>query len=537
MKIEDKKLIKAAIYCRVSTRSQGDSGLSLSHQLDRCRQYCGAQGWNVVFEFSDVASAKDLDRPELQKLLVEANNGLFDVMVSLKLDRVSRVPRNFYTLFEKLSKLDVDLVSVEDKIDTTSAAGRMLLGIMLQFAAFEREVGIERTNAAMREIANKGLPGGGVTPLGYTRIKKENEIDEEGAKIIKRIYEEYIIGKSPSKIVNDLNAEGFRNKKHFHDDGTFFCGGKEFTMKILHQIITNPLYKGVLYFNGEFLQGKHDAIIEPVQWEKAQERVALNSNKKNLGNSKRDQHLLNGLMTCGDCGDIFSPSGGTSKSGRVHYYYKCRSKIHKNRKQSCNNGSLKARDLEDIVIDLIKKIATTDTFYGKVKSAIERSNSSEKIKDIKEKIQRTYGEESGVVKRQDNLIELISHGQIAKIKLINTTLSKLEKQKLSIVEYRESQKRELEQLTSSPNSPEMLRNLYKEFNGMWESLTQSDRIDIIKLLINDVKIDTPIGSQKGAITVTLYQKPLITSIKDITKGSRLLTIWLRRRDLNSRPGD
>ena len=98
-------------------------------------------------------------------------------------------------------------------------------------------------------------------------------------------------------------------------------------------------------------------------------------------------------------------------------------------------------------------------------------------------------------------------------------------------------KEELATKKSNPPNPLKLKQLYQEFDEMWDSLSQSERRDITKLLVNEVVVNTPKGSKKGIVTVTLYHEPLITSIKEITKGSRLLTVQLRRRDLNSRPGD
>ena len=540
VKLKQKKEVttkKAVIYCRVSTRNQGESGLSLDHQLNRCRSYCEAQDWQIVKEYSDVASAKDLERPEMQRLLLSANKNEFDVVVSLKLDRLSRVPRDFYNLFEDLGEIDVGLAVVEDNIDTTTAVGRMLVGILLQFAAFEREIGIERTQAAMDQIASEGRPGGGVPPLGYDRVDKHFEINHKEAKIIKRIYREYLLGMSPAEIARRLNSDGLRTKTHLKKDGSFRSGGRPFDMKILHTHITNPLYKGIIFHSGHNFQGKHEPIVSSDKWDQAQLIVQRNAKKKNLGNSVRDQHLLNGLMTCGICGDILSPHGGTGKSKIVYHYYQCMSAKSTSRRNECDNAPFRTIHLEGIIIDLIKKIATSDDFFKATEKAIETSFEQNVINKLRDDIQRTAGEESEIARRQKNLAKLISEGQVDSNGTITQELDELDTMRSTLADRRATLKEELSTKNSNPPDPIKLRQLYQEFEEMWDSLNQSERRDITKLLVNEVVVNTPKGSKKGVVTVTLYHEPLITSIKEITKGSRLLTVQLRRRDLNSQPSD
>ncbi len=157
----------AAIYCRVSTKEQGESGLSLEHQEQRCKSYCDAKGWKIYETFIEVASAGNMERPKLQQLFNDGNNGKFNVLVAWRLDRISRVPKDYYYIIEEFDKLNIDIAMVEGNIDTTRAEGRMLLGILLQFASFERELGKERTSAGMEQKAIRGEFLGGPPILGY----------------------------------------------------------------------------------------------------------------------------------------------------------------------------------------------------------------------------------------------------------------------------------------------------------------------------------------------------------------------------------
>ena len=112
-------------------------------------------------------------------MIKAAKDDEIDLVVALKLDRISRVPRDFYNLIEELELYGKGIVVVEEQWDTTTPVGRMLVGILIQFAAFEREIGIERTNAATKQRALDGKPGGGVAPLGYDRVNKEFHINSK----------------------------------------------------------------------------------------------------------------------------------------------------------------------------------------------------------------------------------------------------------------------------------------------------------------------------------------------------------------------
>jgi len=312
-KVENPPKERVAIYCRVSTRNQGESGLSLENQRIRCTKYCEDHDYEIAKIYIDVASAKDMDRPEMDKLRASARDNEFEIMMALKLDRISRVPRDFYNLIEEMNTLDKGVIVVEDHWETTTPAGRMMAGMLIQFAAFEREIGVERTKSAGRQRASEGKPGGGKPPIGYDRKDKLFIINKPEAKIVKRIYDEYVMGIGPAKIAAGLNREGFRTKTHYKTDGKFWLGNKEFTQKHIHNYITNPLYKGVIFHSGENFQGIHEAIVSKELWESAQNIVKFNSQSKNLGNSIRDQHILAGLVKCEICGDLISAYGGTGK--------------------------------------------------------------------------------------------------------------------------------------------------------------------------------------------------------------------------------
>ena len=536
-KVENPPKERVAIYCRVSTRNQGESGLSLENQRIRCTKYCEDHDYEIAKIYIDVASAKDMDRPEMDKLRASARDNEFEIMMALKLDRISRVPRDFYNLIEEMNTLDKGVIVVEDHWETTTPAGRMMAGMLIQFAAFEREIGVERTKSAGRQRASEGKPGGGKPPIGYDRKDKLFIINKPEAKIVKRIYDEYVMGIGPAKIAAGLNREGFRTKTHYKADGKFWLGNKEFTQKHIHNYITNPLYKGVIFHSGENFQGIHEAIVSKELWESAQNIVKFNSQSKNLGNSIRDQHILAGLVKCEICGDLISAYGGTGKQKKVYHYYHCLSARSKSGRNECNNTAIRTEHLESIVADVIRQIAVSDNFFGSVDEELDKKIGKEDLKEIESSIARTSAEMQKTQTEIKNLVKVLAQNKIKDIAPIQDELNLLQKQLTELTSYRSKLGNDLQRKSLSTESKDELLHLYQEFDDIWDSLTRTEQGDVIKLLVEEILLNNPKNEDKGSITLYLYNKPPVNSLSEITGGSHVYSLLLRRRDLNSQPSD
>ena len=528
---------RAGIYCRVSTRGQGESGISLQNQERRCRKYCESQDYVVVDTFIDVASAKDLKRPEMQKLRNAARSNEIDVIIALKLDRISRVPRDFYNLIEELNALNKGVVVVDDQWDTTTPVGRMLVGILIQFAAFEREIGAERTKAAARQRAISGLPGGGVPPLGYDRIEKEFHINDQEAPVVRRIFDEYLSGIGPLRVAQGLNEDGFRTKKHYSEDGSFRNGGKNFNEKHIHTYITNCIYCGKIHFNGEMFPAIHEPIVTIETWEDAQKIVRANRDKKNLGSSIRDQHVLAGLITCGICGDIISATGGTGKTGKVYHYYQCLSSRSPGKRKTCNCRPIRTEYLEMAVVAMIKELASTKDFLASIEKEFITTLAEEGLDKLKQDLQTTSNSIIDLESKIKNLVEILAKGTLDDSTPIEQELDSLIKLKRERSSYRDQIKQELLLKESPTPNTDALLSLYQEFSELWDNFTRAEQRNVLNLLIDGIEINYPKGSDKGEIILYLYHEPPVKSLHEITEGSHLFSVLLRRRDLNSRPGD
>ena len=143
--------MKAAIYARVSTLDQEPE-----NQLQELRRYVAARGWTAV-EYVDkgVSGAKDR-RPALDQMLADAKRRRFDVLVCWRLDRLGRNLKHLITLLDELQTLGVGVVSLNEGIDATTAAGRLQMAVLAAIAAFERDRIVERVKAGLQRARSQG---------------------------------------------------------------------------------------------------------------------------------------------------------------------------------------------------------------------------------------------------------------------------------------------------------------------------------------------------------------------------------------------
>ena len=184
-----------AIYTRVSTENQAEKEFSsCSAQEEKIRAFIKSQeNWKVYKVYSDAGfSGAILNRPALQELLDDIKQKKIDIVLVYKIDRLTRSPKDFYQLIEIFEKYNVSFISITERFDTSTPAGRLLRNIMLTFAQFERELASERTKDKMIERAKKGMWNGGIVPYGYSKENKKLVINPKEAEIVKLIFEMYI---------------------------------------------------------------------------------------------------------------------------------------------------------------------------------------------------------------------------------------------------------------------------------------------------------------------------------------------------------
>jgi DNA invertase Pin-like site-specific DNA recombinase len=208
--------------CAVYTRKSTDEGLdmafnSLDAQREACEAYVASQrgeGWVLVADRYDDGghSGGSLERPALKRLLADIQSGKVDCVVVYKIDRLTRALMDFSKLVDLFDRHGVTFVSVTQSFNTTSSMGRLTLNILLSFAQFERELGSERVRDKIAASKRRGLWTGGVVPLGYKAVNRQLIIEPAEAAIVQRIFQRFVILRSITKVLRELDADGIRQR-------------------------------------------------------------------------------------------------------------------------------------------------------------------------------------------------------------------------------------------------------------------------------------------------------------------------------------
>ena len=336
-----------AIYTRVSTDTQAEKDFSSCEaQEEKIRAFIKSQNnWKVFKVYSDAGfTGANLNRPALQELLEDIKQGGINIVLVYKIDRLTRSPRDFYQLIEIFDRYKVDFISITERFDTSTPAGRLLRNIMLTFAQFERELASERTKDKMLERAKKGLWNGGLVSYGYKKENKKLVINPKEAEIVRFIYESYITKGSLAIVYKELKEKGIKNRQ-----------GKFFTKSHLENILRNIVYIGKIKYSGKVYEGIHEPLISEEVFNLAQQIHKEKIRKLRL----YKEFLFGGLIICNECGSRMTSSfTNKRKEGRLkrYYYYRCTSTTKKDW-NACSTRQVSAERLENFIFDNLERIS------------------------------------------------------------------------------------------------------------------------------------------------------------------------------------
>lgn len=320
------------IYTRCSTdeQAQGDY-TTLDAQAHHCKNMLDAFGYDLA-EFGkkgiindDGYSAKDLNRPGIQSILQSINNKReFDGIIFFRLDRLTRNTRDLYSMIDLFKQHDVDFISVRENLDSSTAIGRVVIGILGILSAFERELTGERVKASAIARARQGFRVGGTTPIGYKLINdgaqlpngkqpKKVVIDENLAPHIQMIWKMAANNNSLSEIGQALIRRRIKTKhKHY------------WRRQSVALIIKNPFYKGYIKYSGEIHRGKHEPIIDERTWDKANAVLSAKLPGRRIKYAIEGYaFLLGGLIKCGVCGSHLVSVHSAGRDKKRFFYYEC----------------------------------------------------------------------------------------------------------------------------------------------------------------------------------------------------------------------
>jgi DNA invertase Pin-like site-specific DNA recombinase len=358
------------LRCAIYTRKSSEEGLeqefnSLHAQREACEAYIASQkseGWALVRDqYGDGGiSGGTLERPGLKQLLADIEDGLVDVVVVYKIDRLSRSLMDFSKLVEVFDRNGVTFVSVTQSFNTTTSMGRLTLNILLSFAQFEREVTAERIRDKVKASRMKGIWMGGYVPLGYDVRDRKLVVNEQDAGSVRRIFDRFVEVGSATVLARELRREGFRSKQ-----GTLIDKG------YLYRLLNNRVYRGEALHKSTAYPGEHDAIIDADLWDRVH-AILQESPRKRANNSRaQTPALLKGLIF-GENGASMTPTS-TKKGARLYRYYVSMDVI-RNRETGEETAPMRlaAGMVEDAVVTEVRRILQTPEVVTQVLAALKR---------------------------------------------------------------------------------------------------------------------------------------------------------------------
>lgn len=461
----DEKIKSAGIYIRVSTFDQAREGFSLREQEERLKEFCKFKRYNIYKVYQDAGiSAKNDKRPAYQEMIEDVKKGNINVIVALKLDRLTRSVYDIEKLMKFVNDYECDVDCMVDESNTTTSNGRMVMRIMTSVSQNEIEKCSERTKFGMAgAIKNGHIPNR--TGLGFKRENKKLVPDPLTKDIIVRIFDLYLEGKSHQAIANIYNKEKVLGKTNWYDS-------------TIQKILSNELYKGD-YVNGK--RTKHptyyENVIEPIvskeKWESCQYQKLRNARHY----ERTATYLFTNKLKCSKCGNFLGGHATTKTNGKKYYYYKC------NTCKTYFNEIDIEKELKAFMLELAKQDDLINNYYTPfIKSKLE-----DKTEDYKKGIKE-------LDKQLDRIKTAYIKG-VVKLEDFDKEIKHIEYQK-SDLEKRQKEQKQYENLSFTLNDLLIIQDIQEiEFYtnpdvlNNWSNKSKEDKQKIIGKYIDNITIE------------------------------------------------
>ena len=426
--------IKCYTYIRVSTEMQVD-GYSLDAQRDRLKKYADYQGIEIVREYCDAGkSGKSITgRPEFTNMVNDIVSQRDDISYVLvfKLSRFGRNAADVLNSLQKIQDYGVNLICVEDGIDSSKESGKLTITVLSAVAEIERDNILVQTMEGRKQKAREGKWNGGIAPYGYQLDSRKAmlTVDEDEAKIVKKIFNLYAYSDMGIATISDyLNNNGFiKNKNREFETVTF-------NPVYVRRILDNPVYLGKIAYgrfttqkvkgtrdefkrvrSKDYLEcdGLHPAIIDEDTWRAVRVKREETSIRWVKTYSLDHEHLLTGLIECPCCGKrirgmtnrYISKKTGKNKDT---FFYRCNNRgVLKNGDRCTFKKSLPEKKIDnevaDILLDIIHDDKLNECIIKKLKEKTDTSYLKEERERLKENLKLVEANKDKLLEQIDRL--------------------------------------------------------------------------------------------------------------------------------------
>lgn len=505
---------KCYIYTRVSTAAQTE-GFSLEAQQERLYEYAEYRDLEIAGDYCDAGkSGKSIKgRPEFQRMMddiISQKDNISYVLV-FKLSRFGRNAADVLKSMQLLTDYGVDLVSVDDAIDSSTQGGRLTLTILSAVAEIERENITDQFMAGRLQKIRDGKWSGGSVPYGYRSVDRELTTDPYEAKIVRKIFDLYMQeDMGATSVAVTLNDEGYLRKENGGADQ------RPFTYDFIVNVLDNPLYCGKLVFgrrtnkkgpDGKLLkpdpkhavmaQGIHETILTEEEWNAVQEkRERLSKNNYELDDPERIS-LLSGLVRCPMCGSgmihtknkrINRNHGGYYKT--IHYYA-CNNSRKSNGRTCSFRHTYNQEKIDSSVFEIIQRLTTLPEYKKAVTANLQNQATVEQLEErLKQERKELRKEELNNRKLGEHLdaLDIMADGYettyeqiLAEIDEGYDKIEEIERKIRSIM-------RKLESLKQGFKASENIERMLDHFTKLYEHMSCQERREMYRLFIDHIEV-------------------------------------------------
>jgi len=540
-------------------------GYSLEGQKNGLKRFADREEMIIVDIYEDAGkSGKSIEgRPAFKKMLSDIESGLeIEYILVYKLSRFGRNAADILNSLEFIQSYGINLICIEEGIDSSQASGKLLISVLSAVAEIERENIIEQTMNGRREKARQGGWNGGFAPYGYKLENNKLLIAEDEAEAIRLIYEKFTTSDiGYGGIAKELNLQGIKKKARQNGKLTLWSG------KLVKDILDNPVYCGKLSYGrrirekvkgtkneyqqkrvNDFIlvEGQHDGIVSEETWEKARAKRIKTGIEQPSKIGRDRAHLLTGILKCPSCGKPMytNKHAWTNKDGtyREVYYYECSCKRMQRGHQCDYNLTLRKDMIEPPVIEAIKQLVKSKDFAKEIKSKIgmqiDTARIDKEIANYEQKLNEVEVNKRRLESDIDTLPPDIRHRE----RKLNDMNKRLDSLYDIIYEIEEK----IEDAKARKRSVEMqsitLDNVYKillNFNKIYDKLTDIEQKALITSFIKEIEIYRQDQEPDRLLKAISFKFPVFYEGKEVNKilwekGNTVETcVLLSRRDINT----
>ena len=423
-----KKQRKCYLYTRVSTSMQVE-GYSLDAQKDKLRKYAAYEEMVVAGEYSDEGfSGKNIQgRPEFQRMLHDIQcekDGVSYVLV-FKLSRFGRNAADVLSSLQLMQDFGVNLICVEDGIDSSKDAGKLMISVLSAVAEIERENIRAQTMAGREQKAREGKWNGGFAPYGYKLVDGNLVVAEDEVEVVRIIYERYIhTTEGVAGVAKYLNRNGFVKK--LRQNNTI----PGFSRSFVQNVLDNPIYMGKIAYGrrktekkqgtrnemhvveqSEFpvYDGQHEAIVSEEDWYLAQDKRKINSFRREKVNNPDHAHILSGILRCPCCGKGMygNIAKAHSKDKKTRYYYYCKNTITESGHECGFRLNIDQEEINNavsrIISAMVRKQKFVEAIQEKIGTAVDTEALEKQVESMRGQLKQVLGTKTRLERQMDTL--------------------------------------------------------------------------------------------------------------------------------------